>query len=724
MAAICLSPFVQAQQVERDTAMEEVSLNETVVAASRGSQARTAVAQQVRVIRRTEIERMNAPSTADLLSNTGQVFVQKSQQGGGSPVIRGFEASRVLLVVDGVRMNNAIYRAGHLQNVITMDNAALDRAEVLFGPASTVYGTDALGGAVCFFTKSPELAGAGEKIKRSAHTFTRYGTVSQEKTGHLDIGLGWKKFGSFTSFTYSDFGDLRMGKKEGTAPFFGLRSHYADRINGRDTLLENPDPYMQKFSGYTQYDLLQKFVFHSSDRVRHTLNVQYSNSGNIPRYDRLTDPKGAGLNWAEWYYGPQKRLMAAYNLNIRPAAGFDELNLTASWQDIGESRYNRNFGAPLRTERVENVQVYGFLAQGVKYFDNQTFRVGIDGQYNDVQSAARRVNVNTGDITTQSTRYPDGGSSMYNVAAFATHSWQRREDWTFSEGFRAGFSSLNCSFVSTEFFPFLAGEVSQQSPLIAGNIGAVYSGIRNWRIAASASSGFRVPNVDDMGKVFDSQPGSVVVPNSGLNPEKSYNIDLNVSRDVADKLHWENVLWTTALRDAVVADRFQVNGQDSIYYDGEKSRVLALQNKRSASLWGFSSAIQADLTASWSAYAAVAYTRGRISDGRPLDHIPPVYGKAGARWHTSKAHAEAYILFNGKKKLEDYNLEGEDNLQYAPADGMPAWYTLNIRGGYNIGTHLTLQAGIDNLLDVQYRTFASGINGPGRNLWLTLRVKL
>ena len=704
--------------------MEEVSLNETVVAASRGSQARTAVAQQIRVIRRTEIERMNAPSTADLLSNTGQVFVQKSQQGGGSPVIRGFEASRVLLVVDGVRMNNAIYRAGHLQNVITMDNAALDRAEVLFGPASTVYGTDALGGAVCFFTKNPDLAGPGEKMKSSIHAFTRYGTVNQEKTGHIDVSLGGEKFGSFTSFTYSDFGDLRMGKKEGTAPFFGLRTHYADRINGRDTLVENPDPYVQKFSGYTQYDLLQKFVFQSSDRVRHTLNVQYSNSGNIPRYDRLTDPKGAGLNWAEWYYGPQKRLMAAYSLNIRPVAGFDALNVTASWQDIEESRYSRNFGNSRRTERIENVQVYGFLAQGVKYLDQQTFRVGIDGQYNDVESAARRVDVNTGDITTQSTRYPDGGSSLYNIAAFVTHNWQRGKVWTFSEGVRAGFSSLNCSFVSTEYFPFLAGEVSQQSPLIAGNIGAVYNGIRNWRIAASASSGFRVPNVDDMGKVFDSQPGSVVVPNSGLNPEKSYNIDLNVSRDVADKLHWENVLWTTALRDAVVADRFQVNGQDSIYYDGEKSRVLALQNKRSASLWGFSSSIQADLTASWSAYASVAYTRGRISDGSPLDHIPPVYGKAGARWHTSKAHAEAYILFNGKKKLEDYNLEGEDNLQYAPADGMPAWHTLNIRGGYNIGTHLTLQAGIDNLLDVQYRTFASGINGPGRNLWLTLRVKI
>jgi hemoglobin/transferrin/lactoferrin receptor protein len=186
-------------------------------------------------------------------------------------------------------MNNAIYRAGHLQNVITMDNAALDRAEVLFGPASTVYGTDALGGAVCFFTKNPELAGADGKIKRSAHAFTRYGSVNREKTGHLDFGLGWKKFGSFTSFTYSDFGDLRMGKKEGSAPFFGLRPYYADRINESGIhSWKTPTLMCRSFPAYTQYDLLQKLVFQSSDRVRHTLNIQYSNSGNIPRYDRLT----------------------------------------------------------------------------------------------------------------------------------------------------------------------------------------------------------------------------------------------------------------------------------------------------------------------------------------------------------------------------------------------------------------------------------------------------
>ncbi|MFN0033726.1 MAG: TonB-dependent receptor plug domain-containing protein, partial [Saprospiraceae bacterium] len=285
-----------AQNTVADSTDQAVTLNETIVSANRVSQSRSAIAQDVRVLRRADIERLNAQSTADLLQNSGAVFVQKSQQGGGSPVLRGFEASRILLVLDGVRLNNAIYRSGHLQNAITLDNAALERAEVIFGPASTIYGTDALGGAICFFTKNPTLSDSGFNTTGSA--FVRYGSVNEEKTGHLDFSLGGKKLGAFTSFTFSDFGDLRMGRQPGLEGTFGKRVFYAERINGKDSLVRNSNPYLQKFSGYEQYDLLEKLVFQQNANVRHTLNLQFSNSSNIPRYDRLTDPKDAGLNSA------------------------------------------------------------------------------------------------------------------------------------------------------------------------------------------------------------------------------------------------------------------------------------------------------------------------------------------------------------------------------------------------------------------------------------------
>jgi hemoglobin/transferrin/lactoferrin receptor protein len=235
-----------------------------------------------------------------------------------------------------------------------------------------------------------------------------------------------------------------------------------------------------------------------------------------------------------------------------------------------------------------------------------------------------------------------------------------------------------------------------------------------------------MPNVDDLGKVFDSQPGRVIVPNPDIGPEKTFNLDLNLTYRVLDRVRWENVVWTTALRDAIVTDVFQFNGQDSIDYDGVRSEVLANQNKRKARLWGFSSGLEADATRRLAVFGSIAYTKGEVlaseGDNTPLDHIPPLYGRVGARWHTKGFAAEGFALFNGKKAIEDYNLEGEDNLQYAPAGGMPTWGVVHLRVSYQFGKWLTVQAGVDNVLDQQYRAFASGINGPGRNVWLTLRT--
>lgn len=719
-------------QTPSDTAFEVVHIRETVVSANRSSQARSAVAQQVTVLDRAKIEQLNAQTSADLVQNSGAAFVQKSQQGGGSPVLRGFEASRVLLVVDGVRMNNAIYRAGHLQNIITMDNAALDRAEILFGPASTVYGADALGGAICFYTKNPAFAAAGEGPKTAGNAFFRYGSVNEEKTAHADVSLGGQKIAALTSFTFSDFDNLRMGRNNGFGPFFGKRNFYAESVNGRDSLVRNADPYVQTFSGYRQYDFLEKVIFRPTSNSSHTLNVQYSTSSDIPRYDRLTDPApGGGLASAEWYYGPQKRLLAAYTFALDEFGWFNGgLRATASYQDVEESRHNRNFGNARRTHRIETVNVFGLTADAAKNWQRQSAHFGIDIQYNDVKSTARRVHVETGEVTPQSTRYPDGGSGMIHAAVYATHAWQPPGNaaWTFSEGARAGFAALHARFRDKTFFPFPFDEAEQSSPVISGNLGAVWNspGEPGWRVALNGSTGFRMPNVDDLTKVFDSRPGSVVVPNPDLKPEKTFNLDINVTRSIAGRLRWENVLWATAFRDAIVTGAFLFDGRDSIEYDGKPSRVLASQNKRRAGLWGFQTGIEADVYDDLALYGSVAFTRGRIRAGEgadaPLDHIPPVYGRFGFRWHVPEAGVEGFMLFNGKKKLEDYNLEGEDNLQYAPRDGMPAWLTLHLRGSYRLNRHIALQAGIDNILDSQYRTFASGINGPGRNFWVTARL--
>ena len=266
-----------------------VDLSEVVKTANRFPELRKNIAQQVEVITSAKLREFNAQNTGDALQLSGQVFVQKSQQGGSSPILRGFEASRVLLVVDGVRMNNAIFRSGHLQNVIRVDNNMLDRLEVLFGPSSTVYGSDALGGVVHMRTRDPQFSESG-RFKVSGNTLARYSSANNEFTGHASLHMGGKKFASLTAFTWSRFGDMRMGENGSKLTDSIYRRNWrVERFNGRDSMMANPDPLRQPGSGYTQYDLMQKFLFTSGDKISHLLNIQFSNTGNVPRTDRLSE---------------------------------------------------------------------------------------------------------------------------------------------------------------------------------------------------------------------------------------------------------------------------------------------------------------------------------------------------------------------------------------------------------------------------------------------------
>jgi hemoglobin/transferrin/lactoferrin receptor protein len=720
---ISISLFFQslyAQTEQNDT------LKSVTISATRTAQSRSAVAQQVQVITEKEIERANAQTTADLLQSTAGVFVQRSQQGGGSPILRGFEASRVLLVVDGVRMNNAIYRAGHLQNIITLDNAALERTEILYGPASTVYGSDALGGAMVFFTKNPQFSDAPRSLNANIGGFARYGSVNNERTGNVSVGLGGHKLASLTTFTYNKFGDLRMGERTSGRDEFGVRNFYVERINGKDSLMANSDPYVQKFSGYTQWNLLQKLAYKASDNVMHTLNVQYSTSTDIPRYDRLTDPNGGGLRFAEWYYGPQDRLMAAYQLQVKEAGWFNNgVRTTLSYQEIEESRVSRRFGRTGQRNQVESISVLGLTSFGERVMGSSSLRLGVDAQYNNVRSNAFEVNVDDQSEKPTSTRYPDGGSTMTDVALFGTLT-QQRGKFTFNEGARVGYSSMQATFEDKSIFKFPFDKVNQQSPVASGSLGAVFAPNSKWRLAANAATGFRMPNVDDTGKVFDTAPGSLIVPNDDIKPEQTFNTELNWAYVPVAGVRWEGAVFNTLFRNAIVTDGFQYNGQDSVDYDGTLSRVLANQNKRKANIVGFTTGLSVALPAHFEVSGQVSYTRGRVQadegDDTPLDHIPPVFGRVALRYGHGKLDGEVFSIFHAKKPIDEYSNSGEDNAQYAPADGMPAWQTLNLRVGYRIWGGLTLQAGVDNLLDQQYRVFASGINAPGRNFYVALRM--
>lgn len=691
---------------------------------------RERVAGSIRNIGSKEVALMNPQTSADLLQSTGEVFVQKSQMGGGSPNLRGFEANKVLIVVDGVRLNNAIFRGGHLQNVIGIDPNMLEKTEILFGPGSVMYGSDALGGVMHFYTRNPKLAQNGKTVVQG-NAFGRFSSANTEKTGHFDLSLGWKRFGMITSATFSDFGDLRSGRNHPAAyPDFGKRFFYADRIDGRDTIIQNDDVALQRFSGYKQWDLYQKFYFqHDRIPLSHTLNFQYSNTNDVPRYDRLSQVQAdTSLQYASWYYGPQKRLSGIYRAFLGELDGvsfFSQASLSLGYQNLAESRHTRRFGRDSENHRYEEVRAYSLnLDLEKKFSPRHSLDYGLEVVFNQVDSRANSENILTGESSALDTRYPDGGSVMRMSAAYIWNVWDIVPDkLTLNAGLRLNEIYLRAQFDDKTFFPFLEDQVERQVIAPSGSAGLSWRPTSKWRIRGVLASGFRAPNVDDIGKTFDSEPGTVIVPNPNLGPEYTYNADLGVFRKFGKALSVELTGFGTLFDDALVVRDFSFNGQDSILYDGIWSKVQANQNAKRALIGGFNLGLRWDIVKGLRFEQTLTYTRGQdVSSDVPLDHIPPLFGRSILKYERKRLEAQFYALYNGWKRIEEYSPNGEDNQKFATADGMPAWYTLNIRTAYVLNKFVKLQFGIENLLDRHYRVFASGISAPGRNFIVNARL--
>jgi hemoglobin/transferrin/lactoferrin receptor protein len=187
----------------------------------------------------------------------------------------------------------------------------------------------------------------------------------------------------------------------------------------------------------------------------------------------------------------------------------------------------------------------------------------------------------------------------------------------------------------------------------------------------------------------------------------------------------EATVFYTLFQNAIALAPFRLNGQDSVNYNGTVSNVFAPQNVNKAFVYGFNAALTVDFTKALRLHSTINYTYGRLknSDKKevPLDHIPPLYGRTGFSFTHTRIQAEVYALYNGWKKIKDYNPSGEDNAQYATPEGTPAWITYNVKTTVALTNELSVQAGIENLLDRNYRYFASGFSAPGRNCYVTLR---
>ena len=722
--AVVLLPFLGFSQTAQDTTATE--LNEVVIS-NKVPKKYTQLPNQVEVITAKQIDFQNFQSTAEMLSNSGSLFVQKSQQGGGSPVIRGFEASRVLITVDGVRMNNLIFRAGHLQNVITVDENMLENVGVFYGPSSTLFGSDALGGAVAMTTKNAKFLDQAHN-NFTGGVNTRYSSVNEEKSVALHLNYATSKFASMTFFSFNDFGDLKMGKERNhNGDYFGERPNYVSTVGGVDQLNVNSDKYTQVGSAYKQYNFMQKFAYKTISGYLHGFNLQYSTTSNINRYDRLTETAGSGLRFAQWYYGPQDRLLAIYSLQKEKAFLNSDLKINVAYQNVKESRHNRRFGNYNLQHNEENVDMFSVSLDLDKKFTKGELFYGFESYYEILKSTAYANNINTGVVTDINTRYPNGDNNMMRNDLYISYNEKMSDKTFWNVGARAGYTTLKSTIADNSVFSLPFNSISQGNFTYSGTLGITHNTSKNFALKGNIATGFRAPNIDDLAKVFESKAGSssslgiLIVPNEDLKPEKTITGDLGiVIQSDSKRIKLESTYFYTRMYDAIVTDDFTYNGQSIINYNGFDAQVKANQNKGKAFVTGFSTNVSAYIISDLLFSANFNYTLGRVvEDGsqRPLDHIAPYFGKVGLTYTYNKLNLEGYMLYNGKKDIKDYSTSGEDNAQYAPANGMPAWETYNFKAGFQVLKGGTLFAGVENILDTQYRVFASGINAPGRNIY-------
>ncbi len=705
------------------------SLSEVLISVSKWEQDKKEITHKVVSISADEIALATPQTSADLLQSSGQVFIQKSQLGGGSPIIRGFSTNRLLLTVDGVRMNTAIFRGGNVQNVISVDPFTVDRTEVLLGPGSVVYGSDAVGGVMNFYTKQPSFAISG-KHKVSGHAIARYASASNETTGHVDINIGLEKWAFLSSVSYTNFDDLKMGSR---GPDDYLRTEFVQRIDGVDTIVANDDPELQVSTGYDQVNFLQKVRFSPNDVWDIDAGFIYTASSDYPRYDRLIRKRNGTLRSAEWYYGPQQWLMS--NLQLTHKAKntlYDKMKLTLAYQNFKESRNDRNFGSTVLSRTREDLDAYsGNIDFEKKIKPKTTLYYGLEYILNQVHSEGSEEDIETRTVVAAPSRYPDG-ATWQSIAAYASLKAHLSEQLRFQGGLRYNRIILFADF-DDQFFDFPFTNANIDTEAVTGTAGFSWfpNEILQWKL--NFSTAFRAPNIDDVGKIFDSEPGAVVVPNPAIEPEYAYNGELGLTATISKQLKIDLATYYTKLDNALVRRDFALNGEQQIEFGGELSTVQAIQNAAEARIYGFEMGMQYDFMRNFQLRTHYTFTGGQeeLDDGTvsPSRHVAPQFGASHVTYTNEKWFIDAFAQYSGTFDFEDLAPSQQNNafLYATDANGnpfSPSWYTLNLRTKYQFTKNLEGTFAIENITDQRYRPYSSGIAGAGRNFIVSLKYVL
>ena len=725
---------------------ESVRLEDLVVSATRWRQNYTTVAQAITVIDPQQLEAQQPQTMADVLGLGGKVFIQKSQQGGGSPMIRGFATNRLLYTVDGIRMNSAIFRVGNIQNVINLDPFTMERTEVLFGPSSVMYGSDAIGGVMSFETITPSLAIDSTlnwyNPKTSGRASIRSTSANNEQTGHLDLALSWQKWAWVGSVSRWNYDHLKQGSN---GPEEYVKSTYVEEWTGSftsimpgevpDKVLTQSDPLVQNPSGYTQWNTMQKLRWKPTQDLELNYGFHFSETSEYGRYDRHLRTRNELPRYARWDYGPQAWDMHVFSVHHRGTDRlglYDEIVVKTALQTFKESRITRNFGSLQEQLQLEEVEAKSVQFDAIKWLRNDhILSYGAEWIVNDVQSTAFEQNLGSTQTQGILPRYPDALWS--SVAMFAHSDWGLKKNLRLQMGLRFNAFSIDANFANSDVFQLLVQDRAQlNDQALVGSIGLISRPNDDWIIKWTMGTAFRAPNVDDMGKVFDSEPGAVTVPNTDLEAEYAWNADFGVAHKVNTGIKIEVNAYWTRLNNAMVRRSFLLNGQSTMLYDGIESQIQAIQNAAYARVYGAQLSVEAQISKNVRLSSSVSVQNGieELDDGStsPARHAAPVFGENGLYYENNSWTWGLIHRFQSEKSYENLPVSERAKIELYAKDTQglpyaPAWQALHIHGKWELNEWSQLLIRFQNVTDQRYRPYSSGISAAGRSIQLGLNVR-
>ena len=660
---------------------------------------------QIIKLNQKKISQSLSKNSSEILEKLTPISVQKSQSGGGSPNIRGFEANRILLIVDGIKLNNAIYRSGHLQNIQSVDYNIIEGMSILHGPSSIFYGSGAIGGGIVIKTidpekRNPERVFSQQIESSSSSVLSHYHSVFHINNLSLLSSVSLKKYGNVKMGRNRVHGYVNWGKYEFAT-----------------------DKEEQLYGEYEQIDATQKTHWNINKSSSIRLNSQFSKTSNINRFDKLNDITDNMPKYKHWYYGPQKRFLQSiqYDL-IKESNIMDKLQILLSYQNIEESRHVQLFNNDYITSRTELVDVLSSRIEVKKKYKNINIKHGGSARYQKVNSSAfllSEVDLSRGYATT---RYPDNGSTSINLSGFLLSEYLYN-NLSWFNAVRLDYNKIVLKFSPNNPFIFNSNKLTNNNTSLSGSSNLIYSFDKINMLSLSFSKAFRNPNIDDLGKVFSKTEGVVVVPNIDLVSEKIHSFEI-LYKCKSKSLNAEFSLFYNRLIDAIEKRPYSFNGSDSIIYDGEWMMTIANTNVKNATLKGFNLMTNYLIKQNIELSLSSAFTNAIASDNLPVSHIPPISIRAAITRYNKSSSVSLSSVYNGRKNTEDFDVNGVDNLDEATIDGLPAWYIFNLKYIKEINKDLVISIACENIFDTHYKTFASGISSSGRNFIVNLQAKL